>query len=152
MERKYQALGLLLAAAVKDQGGVQGQPSPPLPFPPELDAPMQPANFREASKAILEKCFPAIKVQDSECQEYPCVAWATYDAGQGVSLDMRACAAWNETMGGKSFIWQRKSDDGATGYLGIASLPEESSLEPIAAQHLHERLRTLAEAYRIRKP
>lgn len=152
LERRYQALGLLLAASVKGPGGPPGQPSAPLPFPPRLAAPMLPANFMEASKAILERCFPAIRVQDSECQEYPCVAWATYDAGQELSLDMRTCAAWSETMGGKSFVWQRRSPAGATGYLGIASLPEEAALEPIAAQHLHPRLRTLAEAYGIRQP
>lgn len=151
LERKYQALGLLLAAAVKEpaQGSAPG--SAPLSFPAGMGAARQPANFREASKAILEKCFPSIRVQDAECQEYPCVAWASYDVGQELSLDMRNCAEWNETMGEKSFIWQRRSEDG-TGYLGIASLPEEQALEPIAAQHLHSRLRTLAEAYGIRKP
>jgi hypothetical protein len=154
LERKYQALGLVLATAVGASGGapkLQGGASPPLSFPPTLDAPMQPAGFREASKAILEKCFPALRVQDAECEEYPCIAWSTYDAEQGLGLDMRECAEWNKTMGDKSFLWQRRSDDGSTGYLGVASLPEDSSLEVIAAQHLHRRLGALGEAYGIRK-
>jgi hypothetical protein len=96
--------------------------------------------------------MPALAVQDAECSEYPCIAWASFDASVKNRFDMQECEDWSKTMGVKTMVFVRTSPDGRTGYLGVLSLPDDKAATARASSRASARAKALAEAYGIVDP
>ncbi len=155
LEGRYRALalaaaaGLGAAALAANQGGAL---PPPLPFPEGLPPPQTPPHFKEAATSILQKCMPTLAVQDAECSEYPCIAWASFDASAKNRFDVTGCDDWSKTMGKKTMVYVQLSPDGTTGFYGVLSLPEDMAAVARANARAGLRIKALAEAYGIVAP
>jgi hypothetical protein len=155
LESRYRALVLVAAVGLGSAARApnqEGATPPPLPFPEGLPPAHTPKNFKAASTSILQKCMPTVAVQDADCSEYPCIAWASFDASAANRFDVTECDDWSKTMGKKTMVYVELSPDGTTGFYGLLSLPEDEASVKRANARAGLRIRSLAESYGIVAP
>jgi hypothetical protein len=155
LEARYRALALASAAGLGAAvlSAKRGDALPgPLPFPEGLPSAQTPQHFKEAATSILQKCMPTLAVQDADCSEYPCIAWASFDASTRNRFDVTGCDDWSKTMGKKTMVYVQLSPDGSTGFYGVFSLPEDKAAVTRANARADLRIKALAESYGIVVP
>ena len=116
----------------------------PVPFPEWVGAARRADRFLDSARSALEGCFPELRVTDADCSEYPCIAWARFDAIKGMALDLSACAAWTDAMGDRSVVMGLEAADGRVGFWAVAGFPEDPTAFQAARLRLRERVGGLA--------
>lgn len=119
---------------------------PPLPFPPDLSPASSPGDFKVAVQAAVEKCAPGLRVQDTECSEYPCISWSTWDRDAMPDLAPARCDEWARVFGTKLIIVAKDSPNGDH-FVGMYTLPNDPADSNTALLRASDRIGALAQSY-----
>ncbi|MGA8893535.1 MAG: RNA polymerase sigma factor [Anaeromyxobacteraceae bacterium] len=135
------------ALAVRSPGLAPSSLPPPVPFPPDATVANTPAGFRAAIVDVLGRCAPGVEVQDVDCAEYPCIAWAAVDRTRAPSLDLLRCEAWTDTFGRNLVAHARSAADGTAHFVGLLSLPDGGDDTQAIRKRVRPRMDALGQAY-----
>jgi hypothetical protein len=111
----------------------------PLPFPPDDPPGFQPSEFKAVSARAAEDCGMNLQVVESDCSEYPCIAYMKLKSGETHGrYSMGDCAPWTDALGSDTTVRSVPSADG--GVAGFAWLPVPPKDRAIAIYRSRERI------------
>lgn len=102
--------------------------------------------FRAAASKALEECNTGLSLQEVDCSELPCIAWALGDAARAGSLDLDECGSWRSNVARREMITAKAMGAGGDLYFALMPVPLEGDVSGIVRKY-PERIRVLAESW-----